>query len=91
MPDNKSEKYELVNKHIENCLYKVKLEQFLLYVEELEKELQGCKERENELLEIIYNLKETIDNQLMKTSDFTLPSISISRRVSLNILPNTTV
>ena len=36
---NKSEKHELVNKHIENCLYKAKLEQFLVYVEDLEKAL----------------------------------------------------
>lgn len=88
---NKSEKHELVNKHIENCLYKAKLEQFLVYVEDLEKALQECKDRENELLKIIYNLKETLDDETMKTTDFTLPSISISRRVSLNNFPSTTI
>ena len=39
---NKSEKHELVNKHIENCLYKAKLEQFLVYVEDLEKEFDNA-------------------------------------------------
>lgn len=91
LPDNKSEKHKLVNKHIENCLYKAKLEQFLVYVEHLEKALQGHKERENELLKIIYNLKEALDDETMKTTDFTLPSISISRRVSLNNFPSTTI
>ena len=91
LPDNKSEKHELINKHIKNCFYKAKLEQFLAYVEELEKNIQDCKQREKELLEIIYNLKETLDDQTMKTTDFTLPSISISRRVSLNNLPSTTI
>ena len=94
LSDNKSEKHDLVNKHIENCFYKAKLEQFLVYVEELESLLQGCKQRENELLEIIYNLNETLDEQSMKTTDFTFaqPSITnISRRVSLNNLHNTTV
>ena len=93
LPDNKTEKRDLVNKHIENCFYKAKLEQFLIYVEELETSLQGHKERETELLEIIYNLKEALDDETMKTTDFTLPSISIStsRRVSLNNLPSTTI
>lgn len=91
LPVNNSEKHKLVNKHIENCFYKTKLEQFLVYVEELESSLQGCKEREKELLEIIYNLKEALDDETMKTTDFTLPSISISRRVSLNNFPSTTI
>ena len=91
LPVNKSEKHKLVNKHIENCLYKAKLEQFLVYVEELESSLQGFKDREKELLEIIYNLKEALDDETMKTTDFTLPSISISRRVSFNNFPSTTI
>ena len=81
LPDNNKSKpaisNELLINAVVNNLYKDKLDQALQKIETLENEIQESKQRENELKEIIYNLKKIMDGLLM------------SRRESLiNILPN---
>jgi len=83
---------ELLIKSMVNSFYKFKLDQSLLQVKALEEILQEYKERENELKEIIYNLKNIIDEMLIKKNEITL--INNIRRCSLTnvtILHNTTV
>jgi len=79
---------ELLLKSLTNSFYKTKLDQSLLQVKALEELLQESKQRENELEEIIYNLKTVMDEILIRKNDNNSRRCSLS---NINTLPSTMV